>query len=330
MALALWRGNALADLAYEEFARTEIERLEELRLVATEERIDAELALGRHDTLIAELESLVAKHPLRERLRGQLMLALYRSGRQAEALRVYADTRMRLVDELGIEPSQPLRDLEQAILRQDPALDLPRPAARKRRRRVAAGALALALAGVVAAAVVAFTQGGTESAQALAEADSNVFLSADTGKVVSQADAVRETVFVRYGAGSLWSVSSEGELTRIDPETGEIIDTIGLGSRAGRARVRGGLRLGHGQAARRRCIRIDPAVNADRRAASRCPTAGLGTRSTGRGRGRGGLGLGRARRIQPGRVRRAARPGDRARAEALLDPRRRRRPPRLR
>jgi len=124
-ALALWRGQALAEVAYEDFARADAERLEELRLVATEERIDAELALGRHDPLIAELEALTARHPLRERLRGQLMLALYRAGRQAEALRVYSDTRKRLVDELGIEPGQALRELEQAVLRQDPALDLP-------------------------------------------------------------------------------------------------------------------------------------------------------------------------------------------------------------
>ena len=122
-ALALWRGGALADLEYETFARPEIDRLEELRLVATEERIDAELALGRQGPVIPELEALVSKHPLRERLRGQLMLALYRSGRQAEALRVYGDTRKRLVDDLGIEPGQALKELEQAILRQDPALD---------------------------------------------------------------------------------------------------------------------------------------------------------------------------------------------------------------
>ena len=105
-ALALWRGEALGDLAYEEFARTEVERLGDLRLVAVEERIEAELALGHHDRLVPELEALTAKHPLRERLREQLMLALYRSGRQAEALRVYADARKRLVDELGLEPGQ--------------------------------------------------------------------------------------------------------------------------------------------------------------------------------------------------------------------------------
>ena len=278
-ALGLWRGPALADLAYEEFARTEIERLEELRLVATEERIDAELALGRHDTLIPELESLTATHPLRERLRGQLMLALYRAGRQAEALRVYSDTRKRLVDELGIEPGQALKELEQAILRQDPALDLPRTAAATRRRRIAAGALALALAGVAAAGILLVTKGGTESAQALAEADSNVFLAPDTGNVMSQADAVRKTVFVRYGAGSLWSVSSDGLLTRIDPETGEIVDTIGVGVEPG------GLAFGEGSVwvtdrAAPTLIRIDPAVNDVVRRFD-LPTGGLGTWSTG-------------------------------------------------
>jgi DNA-binding SARP family transcriptional activator/ABC-type transport system substrate-binding protein len=260
-ALALWRGNALGDLAYEEFARAEVERLEELRLVATEERIDAELALGRHDTLVPELESLAAKNPFRERLRGQLMLALYRSGRQAEALRVYSDTRRKLVEELGIQPGQALKELEQRILRQDPALDLSRSPLATRKRRVAAGALALVVAGGAAAAVVAFTQGGTESAQALAKADSNVFLAAETGMIVSQADAVRNTEFVRYGAGSLWSVSSEGTLTRIEPDTGEIVATIGLP-----ADEPSGLAFGEGSVwvtgrHSPTLYRIDPAVN---------------------------------------------------------------------
>ena len=123
-ALALWRGPALADLAYESFARAAIGRLEELRLAALEKRIEADLALGRHAELVAEVEALVAEHPLRERLRAQLMLALYRCGRQADALAVYRTTRRALIEELGIEPSPPLRELEQAILRQDPSLDL--------------------------------------------------------------------------------------------------------------------------------------------------------------------------------------------------------------
>jgi len=126
-ALALWRGPALADFAYEPFAQGEIARLAEARLTALEERLEADLALGRHGELVGELEALVTAHPLRERLRGQLMLALYRSGRQAEALEAYQETRRILVEELGIEPSPPLRELHAAILNQEPALALGAP-----------------------------------------------------------------------------------------------------------------------------------------------------------------------------------------------------------
>jgi DNA-binding SARP family transcriptional activator len=126
-ALGLWRGPALADLAYESFAQPAIARLEELRLTALEKRIEADLALARHGDLVAELEGLVAEHPLRERLCGQLMLALYRCGRQADALAAYQSAWRTLVDELGIDPSPPLRELEQAVLRQDPKLELTSP-----------------------------------------------------------------------------------------------------------------------------------------------------------------------------------------------------------
>ena len=121
-ALALWRGRALADFAYEPFAQTDIARLEELRTVVLEERIEADLALGRHAELVAELEALVQTQPLRERPRMQLMLALYRSGRQADALAAYRTARETLVEELGIDPGPELRALEAAILRQDESL----------------------------------------------------------------------------------------------------------------------------------------------------------------------------------------------------------------
>ena len=123
-ALALWRGPALADLAYEPFAQAHAAQLEELRFSALEQRIDADLAVGQHAQLVGELEALVAQHPLRERLREQLMLALYRSGRQADALAVYQAARTTLVEELGIEPGRALRDLHQAILGQDEELDV--------------------------------------------------------------------------------------------------------------------------------------------------------------------------------------------------------------
>jgi DNA-binding SARP family transcriptional activator len=138
-ALGLWRGPPLADFAFEPFAQAEIARLEELRLGALEDRIAADLALGRHAQLVGELEALVSGHPLRERPRGQLMLALHRCGRQVEALEVYRQGRRALVDELGLEPSRELRALEQAILAQDPALDAPVRAPATRRSATGRG-----------------------------------------------------------------------------------------------------------------------------------------------------------------------------------------------
>jgi YVTN family beta-propeller protein len=142
-ALGLWRGPPLPELADEPFARIEIGRLEDMRIDAIEERIEAELALGRHAEAIQELDALVARHPYRERLRAQLMLALYRAGRQVDALQAYQDARGTLTEELGIEPGKELRELQGAILAQDPALDsarhgpapaisAPRPPARRR------------------------------------------------------------------------------------------------------------------------------------------------------------------------------------------------------
>ena len=118
-ALALWRGPALAEFTYETWAQSEIARLEELRLAALEARLDADLECGRAAELVGELEALVREHPLRERLRGQLMLALYRAGRQAEALDAYAAARTALVDELGIDPGAELQALHRSILNQD-------------------------------------------------------------------------------------------------------------------------------------------------------------------------------------------------------------------
>ena len=134
-ALELWHGPALAEFD-EPFALVESARLEELHLATLEDRIDADLAVGRHTSVVGELEALVARNPLRERLRSQLMLARYRSGRHAEALAGYRDFRELLATELGIEPSAALRDLERRMLQQDPTLDL-RAAEPVHRRRVA-------------------------------------------------------------------------------------------------------------------------------------------------------------------------------------------------
>jgi DNA-binding SARP family transcriptional activator len=128
-ALALWRGPVLADLSYEAFAQAEIARLEDLRVAALEQLIEAKLALGRHVEVVGQLETLILEHPYRERLRAQLMLALYRSDRQADALQAYQEARRNLVEELGIEPGERLRELEGAILAQDPSLAAPVPPA---------------------------------------------------------------------------------------------------------------------------------------------------------------------------------------------------------
>ena len=122
-ALALWRGDALVDVAFQDLASVERVRLEELRIEAVEDRVDADLAVGRHSDLVAELERLTRMHPLRERLWGQLMVAMYRCGRQADALRTYQEARRRLGEELGLEPGAALRRLEAAVLNQDPVLD---------------------------------------------------------------------------------------------------------------------------------------------------------------------------------------------------------------
>ena len=191
-ALALWRGPALADLAYEEAAREEIARLDELRIAALEERIDADLDCGRHAELIPELQGLVGQHPTRERLRGQLMLALYRSGRQAEAVNAYADARRALSEELGIEPGAELRDLERRVLAHDPTLAPPRRArlaaaggGLRRRWLLLAGA-ALLLAAAVAAAAVELTSGGTQARIASLAGDSVGLIDPASGRIVGE------------------------------------------------------------------------------------------------------------------------------------------------
>lgn len=160
-ALALWRGPALADFREERFGRDGAARLDELRVGAEEDRLDALLARGGHAAAVADLERLVAGHPLRERLRAQLMLALYRSGRQADALELYRRTRAELVEQLGLDPGPELQELERRILAQDPALAAPsrlerlRGEEHRRDPRVAAVAALLAAAALVALVLVA-------------------------------------------------------------------------------------------------------------------------------------------------------------------------------
>jgi DNA-binding SARP family transcriptional activator len=169
-ALKLWRGPALADIANEPGLQSEIARLDELRLTTQERRIDADLEAGRNSELVGEIEALIAAHPLREHLRWQLILALYRAGRQAEALEIYRETRRVLSEELGLEPSPELRELEKAILRQDPTIapvaQTPRAAepVRRKRRALLFALAALGLIGLGLGAAFAFADFGRSHA----------------------------------------------------------------------------------------------------------------------------------------------------------------------
>jgi DNA-binding SARP family transcriptional activator/DNA-binding beta-propeller fold protein YncE len=253
-ALALFRGSPLAEFAFDPFARAEIVRLEELHLAALEERIDADLALGRHVDLVGELEGLVAAEPLRERLRGQLMLALYRCGRQAEALEAYRDARRMLVDELGLEPSEALHGLERQILSHDPALERPvwvepkpltteappvvpptGPAVAARRVLrppailIAAGTLVLVTA--LAALVFQLRDSGTP-AEAIAP-NSVAVIDAKTNELVGDVAVGSRPAAVAIGFGAVWVANADdGTVSRIDPSARRIVKTIGIGAPA--------------------------------------------------------------------------------------------------
>jgi DNA-binding SARP family transcriptional activator len=224
-ALGLWRGGALADFAYEEFAQAEIARLEELRLKAIEDRIDADLACGRHRTLVPELEGLVAEHPLRETFRANLMLALYRCGRQADALALYRETRTTLRDELGIEPTPAFRELERAVLRHDGSLAPPRPggpaavlALLPRHARFAAAGAALAAA--VVALGLALRASGSDTVDVVT--NSIAVVDARTNKVVDDVRVGDYPGPVGAGNGSVW-IGNIGDDTvqKIDAESGK-------------------------------------------------------------------------------------------------------------
>jgi DNA-binding SARP family transcriptional activator/ABC-type branched-subunit amino acid transport system substrate-binding protein/DNA-binding beta-propeller fold protein YncE len=220
-ALALWRGPPLADFAYEPFAQAEAARLGEERLAALEDRIDADLALGRHATLVGELEALVHEHPLRERLQSQLMLALYRSGRQADALERYQQARRKLLDELGIEPGRELQELELAILNQDPELGgpsrrLPRPPPSRR------GALLLALGGLIlagaAVAAVLSLGGGTSSEPLLPAVDRVGIIDPRTGAVLTSVSVAGAPARLATDGREVWVAGDTSQtLQRIDP-----------------------------------------------------------------------------------------------------------------
>ena len=271
-ALALWRGPALADLAYEEAAREEIARLDELRIAAVEERIDADLDCGRHAELIPELQGLVGQHPSRERLRGQLMLALYRSGRQAEAVNAYADARRALSEELGIEPGAELRDLERRVLAHDPTLAPPRRArlaaaggGLRRRWLLLAGA-ALLLAAAVAAAAVELTSGGTQAGIATLAGDSVGLIDPASGRIVGQFPVGTAPTQVVAGEHAMWTANSDQSIVaRVDLATGDVRRTgaptpTGLALGAGRCGCPPRRRWATAVHTRIRLLRLDPST----------------------------------------------------------------------
>ena len=246
-ALRLWRGPPLSDVAFEPFAQAEIARLEELRLAALEERIEADLVLGRHAELVPELEGLIREHPLRERLRAQLMLALYRSGRQSEALDAYQQARRLLSTELGLEPGRTLRELEAAILRQDAQLQLPpRPTKRtgavhRKRRSVVAIGAALLMAAAVALVGITVTGGETQAPRRVLP-NSLVRVDPDTLEPTTVARVGSAPDLVVAAGGFLWIThhilrdvgsyrlrdAGDRTLKRVDPETGAV-ETVGGG-----------------------------------------------------------------------------------------------------
>jgi DNA-binding SARP family transcriptional activator/streptogramin lyase len=275
-ALALWRGPPLADFTYDAFARNEINRLEELRLSCIERRVDLELALGHHDDLVPELEALVRELPLRERLRRHLIVALYRSGRQADALDAYQDARAALRDELGLDPSDELQALQRAILAHDPSLAAPprvelpraeRPAAAERaaKRRIGPRTLvvvgAVVLVGALTAALVSTFTGGGHAPPVTVPPNFVALVDTHHDRLTSFVGVGQRPVAVAVGAGGVWVTNADdGTVDRLDPATGKVVRTIGIGADVnGVATGFGSVWVADGNDGT--VTRIDPSVN---------------------------------------------------------------------
>ncbi len=242
-ALELWHGAPLADVAGEPFAAAEIRRLEELWLRAAELTVDSDLAAGQDHEALAQLERLIEEHPLRERLHAQRMLALYRSGRQAEALEAYAELRRRLVEEIGVEPGAELRDLQGRVLAQDPSLHLPAPPAEVPSARHEPRApprealppirrpLVLALIAGAVIAVTAFAVVRLADSDPLPGIEEGAVgvIDANAGEITDQYRIGSEPGAMAGGAGSVWVASPrEGTVARIHRD-GDRVDTIDVG-----------------------------------------------------------------------------------------------------
>ena len=297
-ALGLWRGPALADVAEEPFAAAEIRRLDELRLRASELAVERELAQGRHAELLADLEQLVGEHPLRESLHAQRMLALYRAGRQADALEAYGAARRRLVDEIGVEPGQQLRELHARILRQDASLLLapgavatppraaapakrePAPSRRRASRQwwsLVGAAVALALA---AAAYAVSRLTGPDRLSGI-DAGAVGLIDAKSDAITSEYRLGGELGGVVAGGGSVWVASpNQGTVSRVRPAKNrvEVID-VGPGP-AALAFGLGGLWVASEE--RGEIVRVDPESD---RILQRIPAVGNGLRAIAVGAG---------------------------------------------
>ncbi len=244
LALGLWRGEALADLAYESFAQEDSARLAEERLAALEDRIDADLQLGADHDLVAEVEALARRCPTRERVLGQLMLALYRSDRQADALDAYRRGRQALLDKLGLQPGPELRRLEQQILDQDPALDLPAqgrvsvteapdsgprgsgPRARRGGRLILSGGVLL-LAAAIAAAVTEMASGHGPTVRVAPNSVAGI--NVKSNQVDAAIGVGAQPSAITYGSGSLWVANVDDQtVSRVDPSSLQTLRTIPL------------------------------------------------------------------------------------------------------
>jgi DNA-binding SARP family transcriptional activator/ABC-type transport system substrate-binding protein len=274
-ALALWRGDALADVAEEPFAAAEIRRLNELRVHAQEQAIEADIAAGRHAEVIGELEGLVTEHPLRERLHAQRMLALYRSGRQSEALEAYRQARGALVEQIGVEPGVELQRLQDAILSHDAALDRPAPApparpppprpalGRTRRRRWTAPLVAVAVLSA-AAGLLAFGVSRVTAPDRLPRIDEDSVGAIDPegGRITAQYPVGRGPAAIVAGDGSVWVANTlDGTVSRIDrdPDPDQIVRIDVGGEPTALAFEAGSLWVANGES--RSVAQIDPGSN---------------------------------------------------------------------
>ncbi len=243
-ALALWRGEALADVVYEPFGDEAAAWLESRRLAAIEERIDAELACGRAGELVGELEELLRREPFRERLLAQLMLALYRSGQPARALETYRAARHRLADELGLDPGRSLQELERAMLTQDPALEPPARAhpvrrASRRRRWMNLGVAACVLAALTAGVVVQLQ--GPEKRRSLGSSAGVILLERNAAVQRAALSLESPPTAIALGYGSAWAAHpSDGIVERIDLARHTVADRIPVGGTPGVIAVGGG------------------------------------------------------------------------------------------